>query len=52
MPIFRLTDVKYSYLKRFPALDGVDLEIRAGESVVFSGQTAAANRPCLSFLRV
>jgi cobalt/nickel transport system ATP-binding protein len=50
MPLFRLTDVKYSYLKRFTALDGVNLEIRAGESVVFLGANGCGKSTMLKLL--
>jgi cobalt/nickel transport system ATP-binding protein len=50
MPLFRLTDVKYSYLKRFPALDGIDLKIRAGESVVFLGANGCGKSTMLKLL--
>ncbi|HEX9022645.1 MAG TPA: ABC transporter ATP-binding protein [Geobacteraceae bacterium] len=50
MPIFSLKDVKYSYLKRFPALDGIDLEIRAGESVVFLGANGCGKSTMLKLL--
>jgi cobalt/nickel transport system ATP-binding protein len=50
MSLFRLTDVKYSYLKRFPALNGVDLEIRAGESVVFLGSNGCGKSTLLKLL--
>ena len=50
MPIFSLKDVKYSYLKRFTALDGIDLEIRAGESVVFLGANGCGKSTMLKLL--
>ncbi len=50
MPIFSLKDIKYSYLKRFPALDGIDLEIRAGESVVFLGTNGCGKSTMLKLL--
>jgi len=50
MPVFRLTDVRYSYLKKFPALNGIDLEIHAGESLVFLGSNGCGKSTMLKIL--
>ncbi len=50
MSIFHLTDVKYSYLKKFTALDGIDLEIDAGESLVFLGANGCGKSTMLKLL--
>ncbi len=50
MSVFNLRNIKYSYLKKFPALDGIDLEIEPGESVVFLGANGCGKSTMLKLL--
>lgn len=48
--IFELAAVSYAYLGRFPALDGVDLTIRAGEKISIIGANGTGKSTLLTLL--
>ena len=48
--IFKLEDVHYSYLGRFPALRGIDLEIHKGEKIAFLGANGTGKSTLLQIL--
>jgi len=48
--IFELKDVQFSYLGRFPALCGIDLEIKAGEKISIIGANGTGKSTILSLL--
>jgi cobalt/nickel transport system ATP-binding protein len=49
-PLFSLRDVRYSYAGRNLALDGIDLDIRAGERVVLLGANGSGKSTLLKLL--
>jgi cobalt/nickel transport system ATP-binding protein len=49
-PLFRLRGVRYVYSGRQTALDGIDLEIRAGERVVLLGANGSGKSTLLKLL--
>jgi cobalt/nickel transport system ATP-binding protein len=48
--IFRLKDVSYSYLDKFPALDEVNLSIRQGEQIAVLGANGSGKSTLLKLL--
>ena len=48
--IFELKDISYSYLKRFPALDGISLNILPGQKVLFIGANGSGKSTLLQML--
>jgi len=49
-PLFRLKGVRYAYAGRQLALDGIDLDIRAGERVVLLGANGSGKSTLLKLL--
>jgi cobalt/nickel transport system ATP-binding protein len=48
--IFELKEVKYSYLSRFPALCGIDLQISKGEKIAIIGANGTGKSTLLQLL--
>jgi cobalt/nickel transport system ATP-binding protein len=49
-PVFVLDDVSYSYLERYPALDGVSVEVRRGEKLALLGANGCGKSTLLKVL--
>lgn len=49
-PIFKLSDIHYTYLSRFPALCGINLEIQKGKKYVFAGANGSGKSTLLGLL--
>jgi len=48
--IFELNDVYFSYLKKFPALCGIDINIRQGEKITLIGANGCGKSTLLSMI--
>lgn len=48
--LFRLTDVSYSYLNKFPALKDINLEIQTGSRIAFIGANGSGKSTLLKLL--
>lgn len=49
-PVFELDDVHFSYLGKFPALNGINLSVRAGEKIAVIGANGTGKSTLLALL--
>jgi cobalt/nickel transport system ATP-binding protein len=49
-PLFRLTNVRYSYLNQFPAINGIDLEIPTASRIALIGANGSGKSTLLKLM--